>query len=179
VSPTDPLWDRWPDVDRLFDGALDRPPDERHAFVEREVGADHELRDVLFRLLDSEVASQDEFAQPVTDATRDVMDDMAGRGALPDRIGRYSIVRELGRGGMGTVYLAEHEGEGFRQLVAIKVLRRGIDTDDVMRRFVTERRILASLNHPGSAGLHDGGTTDDGRPYLVMEFVDGDRIAAY
>jgi serine/threonine-protein kinase len=179
VSPTDPLWDRWPEVDRLFDAALDRPPEQRRSFVERETGADRELRDLLFRLLESETASQDHFAQPVKVASRDVLDDLAGRGGVPDRIGRYSVVRELGRGGMGTVYLAEFEGEGFRQQVAVKVLRRGIDTDDVMQRFVTERRILASLNHPGIAGLHDGGTTDDGRPYLVMEFVDGEPIAAY
>src|SRR5690606_31458356 len=73
----------------------------------------------------------------------------------------------------------ELEGEGFRQRVAIKVIRPGIDTEDVMRRFLTERRILASLKHPHIARLVDGGTTDDGRPFLVMEYVEGEPITRY
>jgi serine/threonine-protein kinase len=80
---------------------------------------------------------------------------------------------------MGTVYLAEQDGEDFRRDVAIKILRRGVDTDDVLRRFVTERRILAALTHPNIARLYDGGATPDGRPYLVMERVDGVPITAY
>ena len=93
----------------------------------------------------------------------------------PNRqIGRYSIVRELGRGGMGTVYLAEYEGDGFRKQVAIKVLRRGVDTEDVLRRFMTERRILGFAEPPEHrAACRWCAPPRDGQPYLVMEFVEG------
>ncbi|HKV09244.1 MAG TPA: serine/threonine-protein kinase [Thermoanaerobaculia bacterium] len=91
------------------------------------------------------------------------------------RIGAYRIVRELGRGGMGTVYEAVRDGD-FDRRVAVKVLRRGMDSEDVLRRFATERQILASLDHPNIARLYDGGTTPDGRPYFVMEAIEGSPI---
>jgi len=175
----DPLWDRWDEVDRLFEAALDYPAAERPAFIEQACATDHELRDVLLNLLRAAAESPSRFEARGPAASRDLFEHLANHGALPERIGRYTVVRELGRGGMGTVYLAEYEGDDFRQQVAVKLLRRGIDTDDVLRRFVIERRILASLNHPGIAQLHDGGTTDDGQPFLVMEFVDGKPITDY
>ena len=89
------------------------------------------------------------------------------------RIGSYRLVRELGQGGMGTVYLAVRDDDAFRKRVAVKVLKRGMDTESIVRRFRTERQILAGLDHANIARLLDGGTTADGRPYLVMEFVDG------
>ena len=82
-------------------------------------------------------------------------------------------MRELGRGGMGAVYLAERADEEFEQRVAIKLVRRGMDTDEIVRRFRAERQILAHLDHPNIARLLDGGTTEDGRPYFVMEYVEG------
>jgi eukaryotic-like serine/threonine-protein kinase len=98
------------------------------------------------------------------------------RGTL---LGNYRIVRELARGGMGVVYLAERADGEFERKVAIKVLRRGLDTDDIIERFMRERQILASLAHPAIAGLVDGGATQDGRPYLVMELDEGERIDRY
>jgi serine/threonine-protein kinase len=95
------------------------------------------------------------------------------------RVGPYRIVRPLGRGGMGDVFLAVGGGEDFRQSVAIKLVREGVNTSDVLRRFREERRILASLNHPNIARLLDGGATDTGDPYFVMEYVDGVPIDAY
>ena len=91
-------------------------------------------------------------------------------------VGAYRIVRELGRGGMGTVYLAERDDGHFARTVAVKVLRRGLDAEDVVRRFLAERQILATLQHPNIARLLDGGVADDGRPYFVMEYVDGEPI---
>ena len=85
------------------------------------------------------------------------------------RVGPYRLVRELGRGGMGTVYLAVRSDDQFQKRVAIKILRRGMDTDSIVSRFRHERQILASLQHPFIAGLLDGGTTDDGLPYFAME----------
>jgi eukaryotic-like serine/threonine-protein kinase len=95
------------------------------------------------------------------------------------RIGPYRLVRELGRGGMGTVYLAVRSDDAFQKRVALKVLKRGMDSDAIVRRFRNERQILASLNHPFISGLLDGGTTPDGLPYFAMEFVEGEPIDAY
>jgi serine/threonine protein kinase len=93
------------------------------------------------------------------------------------QIGNYRIIREIARGGMGTVFLAERED--FHQRVALKVIKRGMDTDAVLKRFVRERQILAELDHPNIARLFDGGTTEDGLPYFVMEYVDGVSITQY
>jgi serine/threonine-protein kinase len=91
-------------------------------------------------------------------------------------VGAYRIVRELGRGGMAVVYLATRVDGGFTQEVALKLIRRGVDTDDVIARFRQERQILASLNHPNIAQLVDGGIAPDGRPFLAMELVRGEPI---
>ena len=98
--------------------------------------------------------------------------------AAPSRLGPYRILREIGRGGMGAVYEAERDDGEFHQRVAIKVIKRGMDTDAILRRFFTERQILARLRHPNITRLLDGGTFA-GRPYFVMEFVEGLPIAAY
>jgi eukaryotic-like serine/threonine-protein kinase len=95
------------------------------------------------------------------------------------RIGPYRLVKELGRGGMGTVYLAVRSDDSFQKRVALKVLKRGMDTDAIVRRFRNERQILASLDHPNISGLLDGGTTPDGLPYFAMEFVEGQPIDEY
>ena len=91
-------------------------------------------------------------------------------------VGPYRVVEEAGRGGMGTVYRAERTDGVFEQTVALKVVRRGMDSAEVLRRFEAERRILARLEHPGIARVLDGGLTDDGRPWLAMEFVEGEPI---
>jgi serine/threonine protein kinase len=110
-------------------------------------------------------------------------DDVTRTGLSPElagpRIGPYTLVRELGSGGMGTVYLAVRIDEGFQKRVAIKVLKRGMDSDSIVHRFRTERQILANLQHPFIASLLDGGTTPDGLPYFAMEYVEGERIVEY
>jgi len=95
------------------------------------------------------------------------------------RIGLYRILRELGRGGMGVVYLAERDDGQYKRQVAVKLLRAGADADELRRRFLAERQILASLSHPNIAQLLDGGVADGGLPYLVMEYVDGVPITEY
>ena len=99
--------------------------------------------------------------------------------ALGETFGPWRLVRPLGRGGMGEVYLAERCDGAYEQQVALKVLKRGLDTDAVLHRFLRERRILASLNHPNIARLFDAGAAADGRPYLVMEYVQGQPIDAW
>ncbi|HJU56304.1 MAG TPA: protein kinase, partial [Pyrinomonadaceae bacterium] len=94
-------------------------------------------------------------------------------------IGPYKIIRRIGQGGMGTVYLATRDDEQFKKQVAIKLVRQGMDSDFVLRRFRNERQILASLDHPHIARLLDGGTTEDGLPYFVMEYVEGQILHYY
>jgi electron transfer flavoprotein alpha/beta subunit len=95
------------------------------------------------------------------------------------RLGPYRLIREIGHGGMGTVYLGVRADDAYQKRVAIKVLKRGMDTDHVLARFRAERQILASLDHANIARLVDGGSTDEGLPYLVMEYIDGQPIDAW
>ena len=95
------------------------------------------------------------------------------------KIGNYEIVEQIGAGGMGAVYLAERSDGTFKQKSALKLIKRGMDSDEVLRRFVNERQILASLKHPNIAHLIDGGTTDDGLPFFVLEYVEGATILEY
>src|SRR5262245_12661369 len=108
------------------------------------------------------------------DAPLDVAPDMAGR-----RIGPYRLLRLLGRGGMGSVHLAIRDDDQYQKEVAIKPLKRGMDTDFMLHRVRQERQILANLEHPFIARLIDGGATDDGLPYFAMEYVDGLPITTY
>ena len=103
----------------------------------------------------------------------------AAGGAVPGRIGPYRVLRELGRGGMGTVYLALPDAPAPGAVVALKVVRPGMDSAFVVRRFRTEQEILAALEHPGIGRLYGGGTTADGLPYFVMEYVEGQDLLAY
>jgi len=175
---TDPV--RWATIDRILSAALDRPAADRDAFVIAACADDATLLAQLRRLLqaqDTPSPLDEERAALIRDsllreATRDW--DASGRDA--PRVPRFRIERELGRGGMGTVYLGARDDGAFEQRVAIKVLRRGVDTDDVLARFHRERQILASFEHPHIARLLDGGATDDGRPFLAMEYVDGASI---
>ncbi|MBL0030237.1 MAG: serine/threonine protein kinase [Rhodanobacteraceae bacterium] len=96
-----------------------------------------------------------------------------------ERIGSYRLVERIGRGGMGDVYRAVRDADGFNQIVALKLLRRGLDSEDIVRRFVQERRILARLEHPGIARMIDGGLSGDGLPWFAMELVDGIPITEF
>src|SRR6185436_17373759 len=95
------------------------------------------------------------------------------------RVGPYRLLRELGRGGMGVVHLAERAEGGFAQRVVIKLIKRGMDSDAILRRFLRERQILAGLEHVNVARLLDGGVTEDGQPYFAMEYVDGRSLTDY
>jgi serine/threonine-protein kinase len=125
------------------------------------------------------MASEKEGAPPPDrDETRTTRTDEPVR--VPDRrIGPYKVLRELGQGGMGTVYLAARADEQFHMRVALKVIRAGADSAAVVRHFKRERQILAGLDHPNIAKLLDGGTTDDGLPYFVMEYIEGEPLLAY
>jgi serine/threonine protein kinase/tetratricopeptide (TPR) repeat protein len=118
-------------------------------------------------------------AAPALDAATPLLPEDPDASLNGQPIGAYRIVRELGHGGMGTVYLAVRDDEAYRKEVAVKLIKRGMDTDSIVRAFRTERQILATLDHPNIARLLDGGTTGDGRPYFVMDYVEGLPLDLY
>src|SRR5688572_16500160 len=125
-------------------------------------------------------SDQETFATPSPSGDETNTTSAEGRApALERRIGPYRILRELGQGGMGVVYLAARADEQFRKRVALKVIRSGRASEEVVRHFKRERQILAGLDHPNIAKLLDGGTTDDGLPYFVMEYIEGEPLLAY
>ncbi len=172
-------------ADRIFKAALDLESDERAAYLNETCEGDDDLRQLVERLIanveaaDTEIMPGGGMNGPLWDGLIDEIgadDENTPPGTV---IGRYRIVRELGRGGMAVVYLAERADGQFRQHVALKRIRRGIDTLDVIQRFDQERQILASTHHPNIAQLIDGGVGPDGRPYFVMEYVEGRSIDVY
>lgn len=168
-------------IDALFVAALDLAASERTEFVAARAGNDTELRSAVERLL--KLAADEEGDTLVLGGAlaRDLEGRVnEGREVGPGtRIGPYRIVSEIGRGGMAAVYCAVRVEGGFEQRVALKLLRRGTDSEDIVARFRQERQILASLEHPAIARLLDGGATVDGQPFLAMELVDGEHIDAY
>ena len=157
----------------LFHQALEVPAAARDAFL---VAAcpDETLRARVRALLAAHAAAEGGFLEtPATELHAAAMG-RAGR-----RLGAYEILRELGRGGMGAVYLARRADREFEKAVAIKIVAAPLGDDELVRRFRRERQILAGLDHPYIARLLDGGTTEDGLPYLVMEHVDGLPIDEY
>ncbi len=162
--------DRWQRVKELLNAALERPPHQRAVFLAEHCAGDPELRSEVDSLLAS-YDEADDFMESGDAANMIGYSDTAPTQEL--RIGPWRIVQEVGRGGMGTVYKAYRPDDPLRQMVALKVVRRGLDQDFVLRRFRTERTILGALDHPNICKLIDAGATDDGQPWFAMEFVDG------
>lgn len=169
-------WTNWPEIDALFEQALDLPSNERETFVANSSATDATKATVLELLnATSESSTLSSLVWQGSALVLEALDPLHEH----ETIGHWRIVKPLGRGGMGTVYLAERTDGAVAQQVALKVLRRGLDTDDVLRRFRDERRILAALRHPHVARLIDGGATPDGRPWLAMEYIDGVNADAW
>ncbi len=166
----------WTLVTRLFDEACARSANERVPWLRAACGDEAVRREVLalLRTYDEDPA----FLETPADITAAVeqCEQDAYRAAEGRRIGPYRVVREIGRGGMGVVYEARREGEDFGQRVAIKVLTSAWAAPTLADRFRFERRVLAGLDHPGIARFIDGGTTDEGVPYFVLEYVEGQPI---
>ncbi|MBV9215351.1 MAG: protein kinase [Acidobacteria bacterium] len=161
----------WQRVKSILDKAALVDAGDRDAFLRQACGEEGALRAEIESLLECEHGNLfDEAAFSIADL--EIPSEYA-QSFIGKEIGKYRIVSELGRGGMGLVFLAERADGEFEQKVALKLIKRGMDTDAVLRRFYNERRILATLVHPNIAHLVDGGTTDDGVPYFVMEYVDG------
>ncbi|MCY7345892.1 MAG: serine/threonine protein kinase, partial [Pyrinomonadaceae bacterium] len=164
--------ENWQKIEELLNAAMAIEPPKRRKFLAR-IGADDVRREVE-SLLDAEAAAENFLASPAMAFSADFFDeDEAADALLNQKIGNYKIVGELGKGGMGAVYLAERDDGKFQQNVAVKLLKRELNTADIRRRFRHERQILAAFAHPNIARLLDAGTTSDGLPFLVMEYVAG------
>ncbi len=174
--------EEWEKVEALFSSALALPAAERREHLKRSVGADARLRADVEELLHAHGDNAGFLSAPlwaVADAHGDADDTADDGDRVPERIGPYQVLRRIGRGGMGQVFLAEREAHDVRLQVALKVMRRGMDSADLVKRFKMERLILASLDHAHIARLLDVGVTDTGAPYIVMEYVQGESILAF
>ena len=168
--------ERWQHIKRVVGDALELEPAHRTAFLQRACGDDTRMRAEVESLLEGSGERIESLADDLDSSLRPLGEETAGAG---ERLGQYEIIREVGRGGMGAVFLARRADEQFDKQVAIKILKRGTDTDEVLRRFRSERQILAQLEHPNIARLIDAGTTTDGLPYFVMEYVEGVPITDF
>ncbi len=195
----EPSPERWRRISAILDRLLDLPPTERPAALEASCGGDAALQDEVAALLAAADGDEGLLDRPAAEAFPSLVEALASgekdpsgpdgsRGgtagaaeavAPGDRIGPFQVVSELGRGGMGVVYLAERADGQFQQRVALKLLKRGLDTDEIQARFLRERQILARLQHPRIARLLDGGVTAGGRPWFAMEHVQGEPITAW
>lgn len=170
----------WQKIETLVEEALAIPERERAAWLDANCNGDDFLRAEVISLLAFESQAESFLHKPAVAKAALLLteeDDRLSRKG--QHIGPYKFLSEIGRGGMGVVYLAAREDDQFRQRVAIKLIKRGFDTEDILRRFRNERQILASLNHSNIARLFDGGTTGDGLPYFVMEYVEGLPLLQY
>jgi tetratricopeptide (TPR) repeat protein/tRNA A-37 threonylcarbamoyl transferase component Bud32 len=158
--------ERWQHVKRLFDAALERPAAERTGFLLIACGEDSGLRNEVETLIAAYAGAESRYETSPLSA-----DPMLGR-----QLGPYRILKLLGGGGMGSIYLAARADEQFRRLVAIKAIRADLLDEQTRRRFENERHLLAALEHPNIVKLLDGGETEQGAPYLVMDYVEGQPI---
>ena len=169
--------ERWTQIQAVFNEAVSRGVADRAAFLAAACRDDPALRHEVESLLAADQQNADFIEQPAV--TLVPPDELELDGTIGRRIGAYRIVRAIGRGGMGAVYLATRDDDAYKKEVALKLLKRGMDSDFFISRFRQERQILAGLDHPNIARLIDGGTTDEGLPYLVMEHVEGLPIDEY
>ncbi|MCB1034868.1 MAG: serine/threonine protein kinase, partial [Acidobacteria bacterium] len=166
--------DRWQRLQSLFLDLVEVEPAVRERRLDECTGGDEDLRRELSAMLGAhEDESELQIEQHILTVQRSAAGDLAGQ-----RIGAYEVRREIGQGGMATVYLAERVDE-YRQRVALKVMRAGLGGRELEERFRRERQILARLDHPNIARILDGGVTGEGRPYLVMQYVEGLPITVY
>ncbi|MCM3874982.1 MAG: serine/threonine protein kinase [Thermoanaerobaculia bacterium] len=170
--------EQWEQLKAVFQEVLDRAPEQRRQYLDEACRGDSGLR----RQVESLIASSEQPEVLETPAPREPSDAALGAerpSHVGKRIGPYKVLAEIGHGGMGSVYLARRSDEQFRQRVAVKIVRPGMESDIVLRRFRNERQILAGLDHPHIARLLDGGATEEGLPFFVLEYVEGQPLLEY
>jgi serine/threonine protein kinase/Tfp pilus assembly protein PilF len=170
--------ERWRQIEELFHTALDCEPGHRAVFLDSACAGDASLRREIESLLSSYEKGSFTGTAAFVEGIK-LLEENEDRSHAGQNIGPYRVIRKIGQGGMGAVYLAARADQAFQKEVAIKLIKGGQDSEDVIRRFRSERQILASLDHPNITRLLDGGTTEDGLPYFVMEFIQGQAIDNY
>ena len=171
--------DHWEEVKSLFQQALEHRAEERDEFIREVSGEDTTLRAELESLLSSHDDAGTFMSRPPGADAAALLASEDDAPLVGKRLGPYRVVRRVGRGGTGSVYLAVRDDDEFQLRVALKVIRRGMATDEMLQRFRSERQILASIDHPNIARLLDGGSTEDGLPYFVMEYIEGEPLNHY
>ena len=166
---------RWSLIEEIFQGALERPLAKRRQYLAEACGNDSELLREVESLLANDDDSEGVLRSLVADTVKEITESSVASD-LGSQVGPYLLVRELDSGGMGVVYLAVRADDQYFQIVAIKMIRKGLETVELVQRFRVERQILATLNHPNIGAILDGGETKDGRPFIVMEYVEGQPI---
>ncbi|MEO0575264.1 MAG: tetratricopeptide repeat protein [Pseudomonadota bacterium] len=166
--------ERWQTLNQLLAEALEQPAESRDQWITTACAQDATLEAELRKLLAYDAQETGGLSETIIKASSRATDPLIGAA-----IGAYRVTDKIAEGGMGVVYVGEREAADFDQHVAIKVMHSGKFDDMAQARFIAERQILASLNHPNIAKLIDGGVTEDGLPYIVMEYIEGDNIADY
>ena len=184
--------ERWQKIEDIFQAALDLSGAAREKFIRAECADDEDLQlevekyvarfETEDSFLESPVWTDSRFLRSqvkreiIESLDEDIVPQRVEKSYIGERVGVYELKKELGKGGMGIVYLAERADGEFLQNVAVKLIKRGMDSDFIVKRFRHERQILANLNHPNIARLFDGGTTKDDSPYFVMEYIEGEPV---
>lgn len=180
MPSTDP--ERWRRLSEILDQLLDATSEERSERLERLKRQNPDLEEEVDSLLEAAEGGIGPLDRPLADylplAIDEPDDEVDGDGGI-ESAGPYRLLREIGRGGMGVVYLAGRADGVYEQKVAVKVMKRGVDTDEILARFRLERQILARLQHPNIARIFDGGVVADGRPFFAMEYVEGEPITSW
>ncbi|MFP8488703.1 protein kinase domain-containing protein [Gracilimonas sp. Q87] len=176
----------WKQIETIVDQALDLPKEQRLRFIKTECKGKPKLEGEVTQLLDS-ISNSEGWLENLEKYKRDMYDELADniellsseKSLIGSKVGSYQIEEKIGEGGMGSVYLAKHSSGDIKHSVAIKIIRSEKATSDNIKRFKREQKILAGLHHPGIARMYDAGTTSDGYPYLIMEYIDGIPINDY
>lgn len=171
--------ERWQRVKEIFGAALEREGEARRAYLAQACDNDALLREEVDSLIAAHETTEDFIERPAAQVALGIGAEQAPASWIDRRVGDYRIVEEVGRGGMSEVYRAIRDDDEYQKEVAVKVLRRGYDTHALLRRFKVETQILATLDHPNIARLLDAGSTEEGLPYLVMDYIHGQPIDEY
>jgi len=177
---------RWKKINKIVDKALNLERNERSAFIQKECDNNYRLQKEVTELLQSiEKSNMEQYLEGKRAYPRNLAADFSrehngnASSMIGQTIGHYKILEIIGHGGMGSVFLAERADDAYDRQVALKLMRRGMDTPTNIARFKRERHILAQLDHPNIAHLLDGGVTESGLPYLVMDYVEGISVYEY
>jgi len=170
---------KWLLIKETFQRAIELPPAGRAAFIDDSCKDDEEVKSYVLKMINADRYADSFMEKPVTLTSMMNENERFPDERIRSQIGGYLITDILGQGGMGTVYRAEKADESFHRVVALKVIKHGMDSRTILQRFYTERQILSNLDHQNIARLIDAGMTDDGLPYFIMEYVEGISITDY